>query len=169
MTSPVDPWAHVRDHAAEGGLYATCITQLCDHVNKESQSTADCIIDLRRSVQLLVDALGNAAERLKALEANATCPHIVTSDEGTSYCSLAEQTANSKPTPNSRQIRSSSADGLMQAVSAAICTIADCGDTPANWAPEARAAILAVAGWLGHRKPGALQWAALLREEVEHG
>jgi hypothetical protein len=62
------------------------------------------------------------------------------------------------------------AGGLMQAVGAAICTIADCGDTPLNWAPEARAAVLAVAGWLEHRNPGALQWAALLREEVErHG
>lgn len=62
------------------------------------------------------------------------------------------------------------AGGLMQSVGAAICTIADCGDTPLNWAPEARAAVLAVAGWLEHRNPGALQWAALLRQEVErHG
>ena len=78
-----------------------------------------------------------------------------------------EAAANSKPTPNPSQIRSSPAGELMQSVGAAICTIADCGDTPLNWAPEARAAILAVAGWLEHRNPGALQWAALLREEVE--
>ena len=29
--------------------------------------------------------------RVEALEAGATCPHIVSSDEGTSYCALAEQ------------------------------------------------------------------------------
>ena len=32
-------------------------------------------------------------QRIEALEAGATCPHIVTSDEGTSYCGLAEQQA----------------------------------------------------------------------------
>jgi len=31
--------------------------------------------------------------RVEALEAGATCPHIRSSDEGTSYCALAEQTA----------------------------------------------------------------------------
>ena len=31
--------------------------------------------------------------RIEALEAGATCPHIMTSDEGTSYCGLAEQVA----------------------------------------------------------------------------
>jgi hypothetical protein len=45
--------------------------------------------------------------RVEALEAGATCPHVVTSDEGTSYCRLADQTANSQSTPNHRQIRSS--------------------------------------------------------------
>jgi hypothetical protein len=83
----------------------------------------------------------------------------------------AEQDAragtNSKPTPNPGQIRSSATGDLMQSVGAAICSIADCGDTPLNWAPEARAAILAVAGWLEHRKPAALHCAALLREEVQ--
>ena len=59
------------------------------------------------------------------------------------------------------------AGDLMQSVSAAICTIADCGDTPSNWAPEARAAILAVAGWMEHRRPAALHCAALLRDEVQ--
>ena len=32
-----------------------------------------------------------------ALEAGATCPHIVSSDEGTSYCGLAEQQAAAAP------------------------------------------------------------------------
>ena len=37
--------------------------------------------------------------RIERLEADATCPHIVSSDEGTSYCALAEQTATSQPDP----------------------------------------------------------------------
>ena len=38
-------------------------------------------------------ASSGAVERIAALEAGATCPHIVSTDEGTSYCDLAEQTA----------------------------------------------------------------------------
>ena len=50
--------------------------------------------------------------------AQATCPHIRKSDEGTGYCSLAEQTADSQPTPNDRQIRSSApAGGLLEKIS----------------------------------------------------
>lgn len=58
--------------------------------------------------------------------------------------------------------------GLMQAVGAAICSIADCGDTPSNWAPEARAAIKAVAEWFDAIGYGAT--ASILRQELErHG
>jgi hypothetical protein len=60
------------------------------------------------------------------------------------------------------------AGGLMQSVGAAICSIADCGDTPSNWAPEARAAIHAVAAWFDAIGYGAT--ASILRQEVErHG
>jgi hypothetical protein len=63
------------------------------------------------------------------------------------------------------------AGDLMQSVGAAICTIADCGDTPANWAPEARAAILAVARWLDDQGIYANHAAAgYLRQELQrHG
>jgi len=37
--------------------------------------------------------------RIERLEAGATCPHIVSSDEGTSYCDLALQTAAAQPEP----------------------------------------------------------------------
>jgi hypothetical protein len=53
----------------------------------------------------------------------------------------------------------------MQSVGAAICTIADCGDTPLNWAPESRAAILAVAKWFDSIGYGA--GASILRQEVQ--
>jgi len=52
--------------------------------------------------------------------AAARCPHIRSSDEGTSYCALAEQTANFKPTSNDCQIRS-----LSDALGAAECALAD--------------------------------------------
>ena len=37
--------------------------------------------------------------RVEALEAGATCPHIVSTDEGTSYCDLAQQTAAAQLDP----------------------------------------------------------------------
>jgi hypothetical protein len=57
-----------------------------------------------------------ATQRLAGLRAvydAATCPHIRSSDEGTSYCALAEQSANFKPTPNFPQIRSSDSAGRL--------------------------------------------------------
>lgn len=60
------------------------------------------------------------------------------------------------------------AGGLMQSVGAAIWSIADCGDTPSNWAHEARAAILAVAEWFDAIGYGAT--ASILRQELQrHG
>jgi hypothetical protein len=37
--------------------------------------------------------------RIERLEADATCPHIISSDEGTSYCDLALQTAAAQLDP----------------------------------------------------------------------
>jgi hypothetical protein len=53
-----------------------------EHVEKFVKDCGydSCIIELR--------------DRITALEAGQTCPHIVSSDEGTNYCALAEQTAN---------------------------------------------------------------------------
>ena len=45
-----------------------------------ASDTRACVLELR--------------SRIEALEAGATCPHIVSSDEGTSYCRLAEQNAS---------------------------------------------------------------------------
>jgi hypothetical protein len=57
------------------------------------------------------------------------------------------------------------AGGLVEHLSAAICSGADCGDTPSNWAPEARAAIKAVAEWFDAIGYGAT--ASILRQEVQ--
>jgi hypothetical protein len=114
-------------------------------------SPESCIIELR--------------ERIASLEAGATCPHIISSDEGTSYCGLAEQIANSNylESPDSSP---APAGGLveMMATTLAAC---DTGDDPSDWRPEARAAILSTADYLEDRNDhtGA-RW---LREEVERG
>jgi hypothetical protein len=112
--------------------------------------------------------------RVEALEAGATCPHIVTSGEGTSYCGLAEQTARigqsdvpadtsaqtSQSTPNDRQIRSSLVGEVARAISL------DAWDDAGNWTAEARAAIRAVAKWFKDNERGynAVAW---LEQELE--
>jgi len=76
-------------------------------------SLARCILELRARVEALegryattMAALIQAQherkdhlQRIEALEVSATCPHIVSSDEGTSYCGLAEQQAAAPPEP----------------------------------------------------------------------
>ena len=106
--------------------------------------------------------------RIEALEAGATCPHVVTSDEGTSYCGLAEQqvaaSAPPKPAP---------AGSLVERV--AIACAKPCNET---WDDQARAAIREVAGWLAEQSGTAKAWtfrtvdagsaaAHWLQEEVE--
>jgi hypothetical protein len=105
-----------------------------------------CILELR--------------DRITELEAGQTCPYIVSSDEGTSYCALAEQT-HSKPTPNDRQIRSSApADSLVERV---LLAIAENSAWPVG-GMQARAAIREVAAWLDTRgQHGCSLW---LREEA---
>lgn len=81
-----------------------------------------------------------------------TCPYIVTSDEGTSYCGLAEQQAAAalqKPAP---------AGSLVEQVARAISL--DAWDDAGNWTAEARAAIRAVAEWLRENECGynAVRW-----------
>ena len=69
----------------------------------------------------------------------------------------ALEAANSKPTPNPSQIRSSLVDRVARAIGR--------DDEPINWEPEARAALLEVLAWL---KEGEHTWAALkLEQEVE--
>jgi hypothetical protein len=96
--------------------------------------------------------------RVEALEAGAICPHVVTSDESTSYCGLAEQVANSQPTSNDRQIRSS----LVEQVAAAI---ADDGCAVDVWYDISRTAIREVAEWL--RAERFVHAADFLRQEVQ--
>lgn len=113
-------------------------------------STDDCLLELRDRLAALESGADTAyhqlAARVEAIEDNKPCPYIRSSDEGTSYCALAEETANSKPTSNFSQIRSSTeGDSLVERVGAAI---SQPGAPYPFWRHDARAAIRAVAAWL---------------------
>jgi hypothetical protein len=91
----------------------------------EVDGTCSCIIELRDRVAALEEppqpeptvcsAINALADRLAALEsapklqqqdedADRACPHIVTSDEGTSYCKLAEQTTAANHFPDATKM-----------------------------------------------------------------
>jgi hypothetical protein len=80
-------------------------------------------------------------ERLEQAQQPATCPHIVSSDEGTSYCGLAEQQAQQPPAP-------STPAGLVSDVAALIADFASTSRAGDDCTPAARRLILAVAAWL---------------------
>ena len=126
-------------------------------------SLARCILELRA--------------RIEALECGATCPHIRSSDESTSYCALAEQTAAAQPAPAAAP---APAEGLVEWVHNAILAVEDDDgeDDPSFKYTsaasrigqglvdlQARAAIREVAAWLDTKgQHGCSLW---LREEVE--
>ena len=89
--------------------------------------------------------------------AQARCPHIRSSDEGTSYCALAEQTAAAQPAPPVAP-----AGGLVERVAAAMHP--DSFSPEESWGTEARAAIREVAAWLDNK--GLCGSSLRLREEV---
>jgi hypothetical protein len=106
-----------------------------DWLNAETMAAHDsgngyyalrCILELRA--------------RVEALEAFASCPHIRSSDEGTSYCALAEQTAAAPPA------------ALSDALIKAECALADIAEVapvpgepdPMKWAERRCAEALAI-------------------------
>lgn len=81
-----------------------------DHVSAiiELRARVEALETMRETMRLAVLEWGKDVDklmrwsdqhlhRIMALEAGATCPHIVSSDEGTSYCGLAEQQAAAAP------------------------------------------------------------------------
>ena len=196
MTTPhkatPEQWANARNQANGKNfwLLSPVVCEIADRLTAAEQriqalegATADHVRDAPEMVAT-DDELYEPWDRAKSVEAGlravynlglshgaaqATCPHIISSDDGTSYCGLAEQGASSQPTSNEPQTRSSaSAGGLVEQVA---IVIGD-GDQPAHyWEEEARAAILACAAWLDREGlVGAPCIAARrLREEVNHG
>ena len=112
-------------------------------------------------------AFTQLAARVEAIENGKPCPYIRSSDEGTSYCGLAEQgvsatvkdslTAHPGQPRTEQQAAQAPADSLVERVQAAI------GHT---YPDDARAAIRVVAAWL--RNGRMLHAAELLELEVDH-
>ena len=82
--------------------------------------------------------------RIERLETGATCPHIVSSDEGTSYCDLALQTQDKldRLIAQDRDDAPARAGGLVERVHSCIIGEPECGHM------QARAAIREVAAWM---------------------
>jgi hypothetical protein len=98
-------------------------------------------------------------KRLEALEKGATCPHVVTGDESTSYCGLAEQQAAAAPPQEPAP-----AGSLVEILSRIISGFDPTDDSD----PFACAAIRAVAEWLrGHHADGDPVAATALEQEAE--
>ena len=111
---------------------------------------ASCLLDLRARV-----------EALEAVQ-TAACPHVVSSDEGTSYCRLAEQSQD-KLDRLIEMDRMVTASSLVERVAMAIHPDR-CAD-PNLYLHEARAAIREVAAWLRDRGGYPWAWVAQILEK----
>ena len=111
---------------------------------------ASCLLDLRARV-----------EALEAVQ-TAACPHVVSSDEGTSYCRLAEQSQD-KLDRLIEMDRMVTASSLVERVAMAIHPDR-CAD-PNLYLHEARAAIREVAAWLVDRGGYPWAWVAQILEK----
>jgi hypothetical protein len=102
------------------------------------------------------------AERVYEMAtASVICQHVVTTDEGSSYCSLAEGNSSASLTSSAPALGTPAGQGeLVRSVALAIPG----GSTHVDWTPEARRAIFAAADWLVSQGYGAA--ANTLRREV---
>ena len=131
-------------------------------------------IELHAEDNLYDACLLELRARIEALEAGATCPHVRSSDEGTSYCALAEAVAAPQPplftaeevarivAPTVKESLTDPSGPLVERVADAIAAQATSAGI-VNDRP-ARAAILEVAAWLDQRgQHGCSLW---LRDEA---
>ena len=91
------------------------------------------------------------AARVEFMEAQqqqaAPCPHVRTSDEGTSYCGLAEQQAEQPAAPAPAE--DSDSELVRQVANAIVSCLSGDFDHPIElWLPEARKSVRVVARWL---------------------
>ena len=129
-----------------------------DWLNAETMAAHDsgngyyalrCILELRA--------------RVEALEAGATCPHIRSSDEGTSYCALAEQTAAAQPAPAAAP---APAGSLVQELAFLIAGFASTSRIGDCAMPTAREVLRKVAEWLREQHDGDLVAATVIEREA---
>lgn len=122
-----------------------------------------CLLELR-------DRLAAAEQRINELEAGATCPHVVSSDEGTSYCGLAEQVAQQEQQPDNNPNTTGKSDSPYRSLVALTADVLAEYDMTLPAAPTvaARAAIRAVAEWMRSQDLSTGDyWAGRLEQEAE--
>jgi hypothetical protein len=131
----------MTDYKATPEQWAQCEEFLSNPVVGASDA---CILELRTRVQSLED------DSWKQAESTRFCVDALVKR-------IEALEANSKPTPNPSQIRSSLVTRVARAIGQ--------DDEPINWESEARAAIREVVAWL---QEGEHTWAALkLEQEAE--
>jgi hypothetical protein len=131
----------MTDYKATPEQWAQCEEFLSNPVVGASDA---CILELRTRVQSLED------DSWKQAESTRFCVDALVKR-------IEALEANSKPTPNPSQIRSSLVERVARAIGQ--------DDEPINWEPEAHAAIREVVAWL---KEGEHTWTALkLDKELE--
>jgi len=96
-------------------------------------------------------ALLELRARVEALEAGATCPHVRSSDEGTSYCALAESVA--APTVKESLTVDGSLDQMIINAMLAAHIKGSGTSFPVPHTDEIEAAIRAVAAWVEQQAP----------------
>ena len=168
-------WASVIYWSAKDEGGSACILELRDRLTAAEQRISELQTARNTETDWQMERDGRlkaTEERLAALEASTDAAFTqlaarVEAIEG--LCALAEETANSKPTSNFSQIRSSTeGDSLVERVGAAIGK----PGVPYPFWHDARAAIRAVAAWLRTETdithgPRAAEW---LEQEVQrHG
>jgi hypothetical protein len=97
-----EQWADVESWAAEGMRGYANIVELRARIEKLEGSYETmrlAALEWGKDVDKLMRWSDQHLQRIEALGAGATCPHIRSSDEGTGYCGLAEQMATATPPP----------------------------------------------------------------------
>jgi hypothetical protein len=96
MTKPYrltpEQWEAIELYA-DKTVFDACFLELRDRIEALEacdKEDANCWSAVRASMHALRD-------RIEQLEAGVTCPHVRSSDEGTSYCALAEAVAAQQP------------------------------------------------------------------------
>lgn len=152
-----EQWAQIESWMKTESAYSACLRELrarVEALEKDAQEDSTSTHFVFDTIFKRLEALETAenyrqqdedAER--AAEPATACPHIVTGDEGTSYCALAEQTTNTKPTPNFFQIGSSLVERVAQTL--ALMTGGDAHLQ--QWEEEARAVIHLIADEVENR------------------
>ena len=140
QAAPED-WTDCEQWAVNGGAWDACILELrarVEALEKRCETQLMQLSDLQERHHRLTLQVGHLEHEL-----------VKDDDEPQQHCleAMDPPEANSKPTPNDRQIRSS----LLERVAGAIAD----DDTPVDlWHDDARAAIREVAAWLREHAGG---------------